>query len=50
MISAENKKKTFEVHEQPTQPYSFYISERLRAPVNVRPFGAGLSFGVKMKL
>lgn len=35
---------------QPTFNYNLYISEKLQAPVNVRPFGLGVSFGVRWRM
>lgn len=35
---------------QPTFNYNLYISEKLQAPVNVRPFGLGASFGVRWRM
>ena len=35
---------------QPTFNYNLYISEKLQAPVNIRPFGLGASVGVRWKM
>jgi len=44
-----NWRPGWQLFVQPTFNYNLYVSSKMQAPVNVRPYGLGFSFGARLK-